>query len=142
MLYFDTSALVPLVVPEPSSPSVELWVGRQKSRRLAMSAWTTTEFESALGMKTRTRVLTPDEAKDARTELRRHMRRSFAVLDVSRAEFDLAGDLLLRFDLGLRAGDALHPAIARNAGADAIVTLDRRVADAAKQLGWGCEVPG
>ena len=71
-----------------------------------------------------------------------HVRRSFAVVSISGADFDLAGDLLLRFDLGLRAGDALHLAVARNAGAAAIVTLDRRVADAARQLGWGCEVPG
>lgn len=107
-----------------------------------LSAWTTTEFASALGIKVRTRALTPDQVRAAWAELGHHTRRSFAVLDVSRADFELAGDLLLRIDLGLRAGDALHLAVARNAGADAIVTLDRRVADAAGRLGWGCEVPG
>ncbi len=57
------------------------------------------------------------------------------------AHLERASDLMLRFDLGLKAGDALHVAIAQNAGATSFVTLDKRLAAAAVQLGLAVEQP-
>ena len=53
---------------------------------------------------------------------------------------------LYRFETGLRAGDALHLAIASNRGADAIYSLDQLMIAAGKELGLptgaGITLPG
>ena len=53
---------------------------------------------------------------------------------VTRDHFAAAGRFAERFNLGLRAADALHIAIAAGHGAT-ICTLDRRLAEAASALG-------
>ncbi|MBV9375949.1 MAG: VapC toxin family PIN domain ribonuclease, partial [Alphaproteobacteria bacterium] len=58
--------------------------------------------------------------------------------DVHAADARLAYIYVRRFDLGLRAPDALHLAIARRLDAT-LVTLDRRLAIAANQLGVAVE---
>lgn len=60
---------------------------------------------------------------------------SFVVLLPDRGDFDQAKDWLGQFETGLRAGDALHLAIARSCGADAIYTLDKSMIAAGKHLG-------
>jgi len=50
----------------------------------------------------------------------------------------LAGAYVRRFDLALRAPDALHIAVARRLDV-ALVTLDRRMAAAARELGVAVE---
>ncbi len=57
------------------------------------------------------------------------------------ATSERAGRLLERFELGLRAGDALHLAIAQRLGTP-LVTLDRRLATAAAAVGLEVIVPG
>jgi hypothetical protein len=52
----------------------------------------------------------------------------------------LAGVFVRRFDLALRVPDALHLAIARRLDV-ALVTLDRRLATAAGELGVAAEMP-
>jgi predicted nucleic acid-binding protein len=59
---------------------------------------------------------------------------------VHAADARLAYAYVRRFDLRLRAPDALHLAIARRLDA-ALVTLDRRMAAAAKEFGVAVEVP-
>lgn len=139
MIYFDTSAVVPLVLPEPSSGMMHAWLARTDHAALALSHWTAAEFASALGLQFRTRVLTKVQATAAWAAFRCDVLESFTVLRPARAEFDLATRLVLRFDLGLRAGDALHVAIAENAGAASFVTLDKRLGAAAAQLGMTVE---
>jgi predicted nucleic acid-binding protein len=141
MIYFDTSAVVPLVLPEPSSGVMHAWMAGTDRTALTLSDWTVAEFASALGVQFRTRSLTRMQATAAWSELWRHVLESFAVLTPTHQDFDLAARLVLRFDLGLRAGDALHVAIAQNAGATSFVTLDRRLAAAAEHLGLACEAP-
>ena len=51
------------------------------------------------------------------------------------ADFDLCWKILARFDNGLRAGDALHLAIASNCAAEAIFTLDHGMIKAGRLLG-------
>ena len=61
---------------------------------------------------------------------------SFVVLLPNRNDFDRARHWLGRFDTGLRAGDALHLAIAKNRRADAVHTLDKPMI--AAETGWVC----
>ena len=55
-------------------------------------------------------------------------------VDIAATDARLAYIYVRRFDLGLRAPDALHLAIARRLDAT-LVTLDRRLAAAAGELG-------
>jgi uncharacterized protein len=141
MIYFDTSAVVPLVLPEPSSGAMHAWLAGTDRTALALSDWTVAEFASALGARFRTRALTRAQATAAWVELRRHVLESFVVLTPAHQDFDLAAQLVLRFDLGLRAGDALHAAIAQSAGAVSFATLDKRLGAAAAKLGLKVEPP-
>lgn len=59
---------------------------------------------------------------------------SLADIEVAPHHFEAAARMCDRPDLGLRAGDALHIAIAES-GHLTLVTLDTRMADAALQLG-------
>jgi predicted nucleic acid-binding protein len=51
------------------------------------------------------------------------------------ADFEAAKQFVLRYDSGLRAGDALHLAVARNNNAQAIYSLDDRMIRAGRLLG-------
>jgi predicted nucleic acid-binding protein len=59
---------------------------------------------------------------------------SFTSLPITSHHFQAAARLLDQHHLGLRAGDALHLALAADLGA-ALFTLDRRLAEAGKQVG-------
>ena len=59
---------------------------------------------------------------------------SLTVLPVSSAHFRTAARFVDQHGLGLRAGDALHLAVAAEYGAR-VRTLDRRLADAGPVLG-------
>jgi predicted nucleic acid-binding protein len=50
-------------------------------------------------------------------------------------DFNLAKQYLGKFETGLRAGDALHLAIARNHGAEKIYSLDKAFIKAGNMLG-------
>ena len=63
------------------------------------------------------------------------------LLPIGARDFARANDLMLDYPLGLRAGDALHVAVALNAGAGCLVTLDVTMARAAESLGLRCESP-
>ncbi|MGE3291545.1 MAG: type II toxin-antitoxin system VapC family toxin [Geminicoccaceae bacterium] len=135
MIYFDTSALVPLVVPEPASGAMHAWLAARLTEAHAISDWTITEFASALGMRARLGTLQPPQLDAAWAQFRRQVVDRCLVLTPSAEQFAAAADLALRFDLGLRAGDALHVAIARGAGVSTLVTLDHAMAAAASRLG-------
>ena len=64
VIYFDTSALVALIVNEPSSVSVATWYARAKGD-LVSAVWCVTEFASALGIKQRTGQIDRAQAETA-----------------------------------------------------------------------------
>lgn len=125
MYYFDTSFLVPLIRPEPSSAAVSKFFSTLDSQELAVSVWTRVELASALAREVRARTLTADEAARSAAQFDVMVERSFSILTADVSDFDLAASYLLKFDTGLRAGDALHLAIATNHGAEAFYTLDK-----------------
>ena len=79
--------------------------------------------------------LDPAAAHEAGSRFESMIEESFVVLMPDRNDFDRARDWVNRFETGLRAGDALHLAIADNRRADAIYSLDRSMVAAATQLG-------
>jgi predicted nucleic acid-binding protein len=140
VLYFDTSFLVPLFLPEPTSEKVERFLRRKRTAPLAISHWTRVEFASTLAREVRMGSLTHKAAIAADARFAEIAADTFILLAPNAADFDLANRFLLRRKIGLRAGDALHLAIAANNGASAIYSLDRRLLAAGRRLGLKARV--
>jgi predicted nucleic acid-binding protein len=135
MLYFDTSFLVPLILPEATSDRVAAFIGKAPNDELAVSHWTRVEFSSLLAREVRMGGLDARAAAQADARFEAMVDESFAVLTPNAPDFDLAKDYLARFETGLRAGDAFHLAIAANRRAEAILSLDKAMIRAGELLG-------
>jgi predicted nucleic acid-binding protein len=125
VLYFDTSFLAPLVLPESTSDKIAAFVRRLPVEEFTVSHWTRVEFSSLIARDVRMSVL--DAAAGARADARFEamVDASFAVLLPNADDFGLAKRYLGKFNTGLRAGDALHLAIAGNRQAEAFYSLDK-----------------
>lgn len=134
MLYFDTSFLAPLVLPESTSEKIAAFVRTLPVEELTVSHWTRVEFSSLIARDVRMSVL--DAAAGARADARFEamVDASFAVLLPNADDFGLAKRYLGKFNTGLRAGDALHLAIAGNRQAAAIYSLDKGLLMAGRLL--------
>jgi predicted nucleic acid-binding protein len=135
MLYFDTSFLVPLIVGEALSNEVDRFVKSLPAEAITVSQWTCVEFSSLLARDVRMRVLSGAEAVEAEAQFDALIRRSFAVVVPAPDDFERSRQYLQRYETGLRAGDALHLAIARNHDAKQIYTLDKGLLKAGRMLG-------
>jgi len=134
MIYIDTSALVPVFIREPKSEAVIDWL-ESSGQRLAISEWSLVEFASAAAIKVRTGQATPSLAKQATTRVREFAQRHCTVAIPGREEFRRAAELAGDNTLKLRAGDALHLAIAASLSAQGILCLDDAMIESAKSLG-------
>ena len=81
-----------------------------------------------------------DDAATAMAAFKKLVRDYCQVAHVNRSHFDAATGFLANHELGLRAGDALHLAIAVDNDAS-LCTLDRRLLEAAKALGIDAVMP-
>ena len=135
MLYFDTSFLVPLILEEPTSGKIERLLRSRHNEEIAVSHWTRVEFSSLLAREVRMGGLNAKDATAADMELEAVIDESFVVLLPSANDFDVAKEFLQRYRSGLRAGDALHLAIASNNNARTIYSLDRTLLQAGRKLG-------
>ena len=134
MIYLDTSFIAPLVITEDGSAAAEAMVLKVKSGELATSSWTQIELASLVARKLRMGELSAAEAEAVRHELRTILNESFRLLMPGAADFAAAIRFLEMPRTGLRAGDALHLAIAANHGAKKIWSLDQGFIKAGKQL--------
>jgi uncharacterized protein len=101
---------------------------------LVISDWSLTEYSSALSQKRRSGYLDAPSHSQALSEFRIASERSFHVLPVTHDDFVKAAIFANRHASGLRAGDALHLAIAYGASLP-LVTFDKRLASAARDIG-------
>ena len=134
MYYLDTSLLVAALTTEKRTHEIQSWLAAQPPEQLAISGWVITEFSAALSVKLRTRQLSAENRADALTMFARLQDRTFTLLDTSDRHYFTAARLADQYQTGLRAGDALHLAIAADHGIR-LVTLDKGLAKAAKKLG-------
>jgi uncharacterized protein len=134
VFYFDTSFLVPLIVPEATSDRIAAFVRRLPADELAVSHWTRVEFSSLIAREVRIGGLDVQAAARADARFEAMVDESFSVLLPNADDFALAKRYLGRFETGLRAADALHLAVASNHRAAAIYSLDRTMLKAGKIL--------
>lgn len=133
MLYLDTAVVLTLFVAEPTSRSVEDWLAARR-QPLAFSDWGLTECASALALKLRRSEMDVALAKRCFAAIATFVHESCDLIACAPHHQAEAQRLLSRFDLPLRAGDALHLAISQHAGAT-LVTYDKLLASSAKTLG-------
>ena len=136
IVYPDTSLLVAAFTRETAHSAVVSWLA---AHELRLSDWTVTEFSSALLHKQRTGELAPGE-RAALLEKWRSLERSSERLPVLRSHFNRAAAFLDAGTLTLRAGDALHLAVAA-AHQLTLGTVDIRMAKAARELDIACVGP-
>jgi predicted nucleic acid-binding protein len=134
MFYLDTSAMVSALTTEPATQRVQYWMAAQQAGDLAISDWTVAEFSAALSVKLRMGYLDPAEREVALLAFRKNIVETCIVLPVGSDHFRSAAILADRHPLGLRAGDALHLAIAIENGA-VLCTLDKRLSEAGQAIG-------
>ncbi|MEA3640746.1 MAG: type II toxin-antitoxin system VapC family toxin [Lamprobacter sp.] len=139
MHYVDTSVLIAYLTPEEFSEQADQALRTTAYQPLLLSAWTETELVSALGIKCRTEQIDENDA-DAALAKYQEIRDRFVHLSVMEQDYHSAAQLLRHWRLGLRAGDALHLAVARR-HASVILSLDKVLVKAAQVLGPGAINP-
>jgi uncharacterized protein len=127
MVYVDTSVLVALCTHEPMTAAVSKWFGSTNDE-LVSGTWCVTEFASALGLKRRTGQISENESAFAWKTFERLCAGDLNLTPVEPPVFHQAALLALDVNSNLRAGDALHLAIALDCKASAMATLDSALA--------------
>jgi hypothetical protein len=110
------------------------------NEELLISDFAAAEVASAVSRLVRMALLTEADATARLADFDAWRAAMTAAVDIQASDARLAYIYVRRFDLALRAPDALHLAIARRLDAT-LVTLDRRLATAARELGIEVEVP-
>lgn len=134
MIYIDTSFLAPLYIQEVTSKSVETILLNLPTDELAISDWTTLEFASLLSRRVRMKELIPELMERVMRSFQEDVTLSYTVFTVTNADFLLAAEFVQQWETGLRAGDALHLAIARNRSVENLLSLDYGLINAAQKL--------
>lgn len=134
MIYLDTSAAIPLFIPEPTSDAVDAWL-EACDDTLISSDWILTEFASALSIKVRRAEIEQKQAQAAWKDFESFCESGLRLVTVSRQAFRQAAQLVRNVPSGLRSGDSLHLATAIEAGVASIATADINLAKNAKLNG-------
>jgi predicted nucleic acid-binding protein len=134
MIYLDTSAAIPMFVPEPTSQAIDRWF-ESCDDPLVSADWIMTEFSSALSIKVRRREINDKQAKAAWANFDAFCGSGLRLLPVTRQAFQQAAHLARDIASGLRSGDSLHLAMAIEVGAEGIATADSNFAKNAKASG-------
>jgi predicted nucleic acid-binding protein len=138
LIYVDTSVLAAFYLPERLSSRAERLLRAEIAP--AISDLTDVELLSAVARKIRGKEISAaDGARVAATFLTHVSSGLFSRIAVERTHFRLARDWLAGFRVPLRSLDALHLALASQAGAK-LVTADRELAKAARALGVAAQL--
>jgi predicted nucleic acid-binding protein len=124
MIYVDTSIFVALCTTEPKSDAVDKW-HNDSSAKMISSTWAFTEFSSALSLKVRTNQITEKQSREAWKKFDTLCQNDIELLPIESKIYYSAGILVIDSKSNLRAGDALHIAVAKAFKAKSIITLDK-----------------
>ncbi|MGH7025292.1 MAG: type II toxin-antitoxin system VapC family toxin [Caulobacteraceae bacterium] len=139
-LYLDASAIVPTLVEEASSGAVGRFLADSEDQWV-VGGLAAIEVTSALSRLVRMKLMAQDKGLELLTNFDQWRAMHTVTGEIGAGDFPLADLFVRRFDLALRAPDALHLAACRR-GDHTLVTLDRRLAGAAEALGVGVSFLG
>ena len=137
--YLDASVLIPILVQEPATAAVKAYV-ISAEEPLLVSEFAAAEVASALSRLVRMRLLDDGDAAARVSDFEIWRAAVTQPVELHPIDARLAYAYVRRFDLRLRAPDALHLAISRRTGAR-LVTFDRRLAEAGRALSVAVEMP-
>ena len=140
MIYLDTSALMSLILRDAHTGRIRTWF-RDATPLFAVSLFSLVEFGGAIGVRRRMSAINTEQAHQAAAHFDKWIAAQATMIPIEPQDFHAAASFVRRFDLGLRAPDALHIAICRRLGL-ALLTFDTRQASAARQLGVVCDPAG
>lgn len=138
MLYLDTSVVVAYYLPEPLSHQAQRIL--QTQTRPTISELVEVEMFSALSLRVRTGSLSREDALKVSDLFVSHLRAGvYTRLHVRAGHYRRARELIGRFDLPLKAMDALHLAIASTEEVR-LLTADQQLGRNASALGIDFDV--
>jgi hypothetical protein len=135
--YLDASVMLPILVKGPGSAVVDAFMAAV-DQELLVSDFGAAEVASALSRLVRMGRLQSGDGMACLADFDAWRASMTGPADIHAVDVRLAAAHVRRFDLALRAPDALHLAIARRLDAT-LVTLDRRLAAVARELGIAIE---
>lgn len=133
MIYLDTSVLGAIFFREPGARAVVARLESRPKAKWMISAWTLTEMTSIGGIKQRTGAIDAETRRQALANFQRFTSQNLGMTEIEPTDFRTAA-VLIETPTVLRAGDALHLAVARRLGAK-LASLDLRMLAAAEVLG-------
>ena len=132
-IYLDTSVIVSAFTNEVATTRSRAFLHNRDAEPYVISWWVEAEISAAVYAKAGRGLLDPAAGQKLVTEIAAFVSESVTTVPVEHGHFVAAGDLARRCN-GLRAGDALHLAVAAAQGAT-VCTLDAGMARAAESLG-------
>ncbi|HEY5299369.1 MAG TPA: type II toxin-antitoxin system VapC family toxin [Acetobacteraceae bacterium] len=137
--YLDASVVLPAIKEEEASDAVDRFLSDWPGA-IVVSDFAAAEVASALSRFVRMGHLDDVEAAEFLAKFDAFRAQTSSPCDLHAGDARLASTYVRRFDLMLKAPDALHAAICRRLDLT-LVTLDRRLARAAGELGLSVLVP-
>lgn len=137
--YIDPSAIVAVLLSEPSSSAVEAFFARTDDVPL-VSSFGLGECSAALIGLVRMKRKSERDTRALLSGMDEWLANSFEIVPTAEMDITRATSLVRRFELRLRLPDAIHVAIAQARSAT-LVTLDRGIIHAAELLGVSCINP-
>ena len=131
--YLDSSVTVCAVSAEAATTAVLDWIGNVDAG-LMVSDWVITETFAAISQKRRMKIISADDQRRALAAFEAQLGSSLPVVEVTRGNFRRAARLADNARTALRAGDALHLAVAEHHDFT-VCTLDKRQAAAGAAFG-------
>ena len=132
-VYLDASVLLPTLIEEAGSAAVDRFISGL-DEEMIISEFAAAEVASALSRLVRTGMMTSADAGERLADFDAWRGAAASDIDLQASDVRLANVFVRRFDLMLRAPDALHLALCRRCDLT-LVTMDRRMAQAADALG-------
>ena len=136
----DASVLVSMFVADTNAPRVRAFLARGP-QALAVSTFGIAEFASAISRYVRIGSATRESGDRLLAAFDAWADGIPQIVEVEPVDHRAAGRFVRRFDLALRAPDALHIAICHRLGLP-LLTFDARQAAAARALGVACDPAG
>ena len=134
-VYVDACVWIALLANEPSSPMLQNWLGEETGQILT-ARWSLVEVASGLAMKCRRKELDSTQMGELLAHFEKLLHDEVTLMAIAGSDFDLAAAYCQNFESGLRAGDALHLAVAKRFGATHLLTLDKVLAAVAEKMGF------
>jgi uncharacterized protein len=135
--YLDATVMLPILIKEPASAAVDAFMSTVQ-QELWVSDFAAAEAASALSRLVRTGRLQATDGAARLSDFDVWRTAMTKPAEIHAVDVRLAAAYVRRFELALRAPDALHLAVARRLDVP-LVTRDRRLAAAARELGVAVE---